>query len=74
MIAWDMMVARKAEIEGKTAKVIEPLARDEKDEKVVAAAAESDADDEGDESEGDAQPLWRERLERRAQGKRRRRR
>jgi hypothetical protein len=72
MIAWDMMVARKAELEGKTAKAIEPAAA--KAEKAALATAPSDEDDEDDQSNGESQPMWRERLERRAQGKRRRRR
>jgi hypothetical protein len=70
MIAWDLMVARKAELEGKTAKVIEPAATDAK----AVEVTESDADDEGEKSDREAQPMWRERIERRAQGKRRRRR
>jgi hypothetical protein len=83
MIAWDLMVARKAELEGKTAKVIEPAAKgeqdkkdeqDKQDKKAVAATTKSDVNDDDEESDGEAQPMWRERLERRAQGKRRRRR
>jgi hypothetical protein len=78
MIAWDLMVARQAALApavagapaGTDAKVA-PTANDDADD----GDEEEEDDDEADESDKkSAQPVWRERLERRMHGGKRRRR
>jgi hypothetical protein len=81
MIAWDMMVARQAELAPPVAKL--PVKTDEDKAKVEAAEADDEEDDaEEEEQEQEpakeaisaAQPVWRERLERRKRGGGKRRR
>ena len=67
MIAWDMMVARQAELALAGAQI---PAKAEADKPSAEAEEEEDEDDAKSESE---QPVWRERLERRMHGGKRRR-
>ena len=72
MIAWDMMVARQAELAPATAKPQIPAKQPA--EAPPAEAEEEEDDDEEDEAKVEpAQPVWRERLERRKHGGKRRR-
>jgi hypothetical protein len=70
MIAWDMMVARQAELAPPVAKL--PVKPDEEKQQAEPAEADDDEDeDDEEEPEKEAsagQPVWRERLERRKHG------
>jgi hypothetical protein len=73
MIAWDLMVARKAAL----SPAKEPDTTAEKPEAVTASPTSTEKEDKTeDASDREAQPVWRERLDRRVSGggKRRRRR
>ncbi len=78
MIAWDLMVARQAALAPAVAGV--PGGADGKVATAVADGNSKADDDEEDEEDDDredkpaAQPVWRERLERRMHGGKRRRR
>jgi hypothetical protein len=67
MIAWDMMVARQAALAPAGAQV--PAKAD-----ANAPLPAEDEDDDENKDESATQPVWRERLDRRMHGKRRRRR
>ena len=74
MIAWDMMVARQAELAPAKAQAQDEsamLAETKKAQEATEEAADSDDPNEGAKSE---QPVWRERLNRRMHGGKRRRR
>ena len=74
MIAWDMMVARQAELAPAKAQAQDEsatLAETKKAQEATEEAADSDDPNEGAKSE---QPVWRERLDRRMHGGKRRRR
>jgi len=74
MIAWDMMITRQAELSPKPASL--PAAEEKQPEaKQPEPAAAKAAQEEVDSAESEkqtAEPVWRARMERRKQGKRRR--
>jgi len=71
MIAWDMMVARQAALAPVT---VEVPGKGTSDASGTSGKAEADEDDDDEEEAEAAQPVWRERLERRMHGGKRRRR
>jgi hypothetical protein len=70
MIAWEMMVARQAELAPAVAKLPGKGAEEKKG--AEAAAREEDEEEEPEAEAVAAQPVWRERMERRKRGGRRR--
>ena len=72
MITWDMMVQKQAELA--PAKAQPDLKPATPGESTVAAASADETDAAGDKDEKSQQPVWRERLERRVSGGKRKKR